>query len=33
VIRAELDAQGRIRELHSVLTDRKLAGVRMPEAG
>ncbi|HZI11858.1 MAG TPA: sigma-70 family RNA polymerase sigma factor [Myxococcus sp.] len=33
VIRVELDAQGRIRELHSVLTDRKLAGVRMPEAG
>jgi RNA polymerase sigma-70 factor (ECF subfamily) len=31
VLRVELDAQGRIRELHSVLTDRKLSGLRMPE--
>jgi RNA polymerase sigma-70 factor (ECF subfamily) len=33
VLRVDLDAQGRIREMHAVLTDRKLAGVRMPEAG
>ncbi|RYZ43592.1 MAG: sigma-70 family RNA polymerase sigma factor [Myxococcaceae bacterium] len=31
VVRVELDASGRIRELHAVLADRKLAGLRMPE--
>ncbi|NOK16682.1 sigma-70 family RNA polymerase sigma factor [Corallococcus carmarthensis] len=30
VIRVDVDASGRIRELHSVVVDRKLAGLRMP---
>ncbi|MCY1033347.1 sigma-70 family RNA polymerase sigma factor [Corallococcus sp. BB11-1] len=33
VLRVELDASGRIKELHSVLADRKLVGVRMPVPG
>lgn len=31
VLRVELDADGRIARFHSVLTDRKLAGLRLPQ--
>ncbi|MBZ4421553.1 sigma-70 family RNA polymerase sigma factor [Myxococcus sp. RHSTA-1-4] len=33
VVRVEVDADGRITRLHSVLTDRKLTGLRMPLSG